>query len=141
LARKVRFGNPPVFSGNGRAVRYAEFHSEDELQLNLRSVAIDGSENRNLGLGTILPYGGEASAVPSPDGRLIALIKHGDLYLLECETSIDSRSFDVNSCEETRITSAGASSARWSVDGATLEWNFANTHYRLDTEGVLAYTR
>lgn len=139
LPVQARLGHPPSFSGDGRRIWYAPYNGVSEVEVLMHSIDIDGGQPRDEMLSKLLPRGGEAAAVPSPDGRLMALVKHGNLHLVRCAQPIGSEGFNIDACTQVRITRAGAYDPRWRANGRELEWAFADTHYRVNTKDLLAW--
>lgn len=139
LAPQAWLGHPPGFIGDGSRILYVPYRDEMDTRLILSSVDLQSGETRNEGLDAILPRGAAAQAVPSPDGRLVALVKQGDVYLMRCGAPIGSPRFSADDCRQVRITRDGGDDPRWRHGGAELEWSFADTHYRVSTQALLAY--
>lgn len=138
LGVQARLGHPPAISESGNRIQYAAFLGSNDMQLRLHSVAFDGSGQRDEGLDDWLPRSGVAVALPSPDGRLVAMVKNGNLYVARCSDTVGSHGFDPGACRQARITTNGALDPRWSFDGRHLEWSFADEHYRSSTEALIA---
>lgn len=139
LGVQAWLGHPLGISESGGRIHYAAFRGSNNTQLHLHSVAFDGSEQRDEGLEQWLPRSGVALALPSPDGRLVAMVRHGNLYVARCSAAVGSDGFDPGTCLQARITTDGAHDPRWSFDGRHLEWSFANAHYRSSTEALSAF--
>lgn len=133
-------GHPPTFSGDGQRLWYAAYDNQVAAQLSLHSIDLASGQQRDEGLHKLLPRGGAAAAVPSPDGRLVALVKHGNLHVIQCPHPLGSAGFDIDSCTRTRISRDGAYDPRWRDGGKELEWSLADTHYRASTKALLAGT-
>ena len=139
LAPQAWLGHPAVFIGDGSRILYVPYRDEMDTRLILNSIGLESGEIRNEGLDAILPRGETAQAVPSPNGRLLALVKHGNLHLMRCAAPIGSAGFSAGDCRQVRITRDGGDDPRWRLGGAELEWSFADTHYRASTRALLAY--
>lgn len=139
LAPQAWLGHSPGFSGDGSRILYVPYRDELDTRLMLNSIGLESGEIRNEGVDAILPRGEAAQAVPSPDGRLVALVKQGDLHLMRCAAPIGGPRFSADDCRQVRITKDGGNDPRWRHGGAELEWSFADTHYRAGTQALLAY--
>lgn len=139
LGVQAWLGHPPGLSGDGSRIHYAAFSGSSQTQLRLHSIAFDGSGQRVEGLWKWLGRGGDSVALPSPDGRLVAVVKNGNLSIARCSDPVGSAGFDPDACPSTRITTEGALDPRWSFDGRSLEWSFANAHYRSSTVALAAF--
>jgi imidazolonepropionase-like amidohydrolase len=79
------------------------------------------------------------AAIPSPDGKLVALVQNGNLYLADCEPDVVQKSGTKGQyCELTQITFRGGRDPRWRKGGRELEWSFADTYYRADVSEIIA---
>jgi imidazolonepropionase-like amidohydrolase/Tol biopolymer transport system component len=135
----ARLGNPPTFSSDGTRIRYAPYKGGgSRRQFHVYSVSPDGNDIRDEGLGKILPSGPTVQAIPSPDGRLVAVIKYGNLYLISCSGALGTKEFSVSGCSERQITRDGAYDVRWKENGARIEWGFANTYYSSSTKDLIS---
>lgn len=135
----AQMGHPPSFSSDGTRIRYAPSGTKESrlTQLEVYSVSISGDDVRNEGLGKRMRYQYTARAIPSPDGQMIAIIKHGNLYLMQCPIPIGSDKFSQSLCSERRITRNGANDAGWRHGSSQLEWSFANHHYSASTADLI----
>jgi imidazolonepropionase-like amidohydrolase len=136
LPALARAGHPLAFTADGRRIHYVEFTEDYDVGLRTSAVGLDGVSRRHHELSTLLPSGGAAVALPSPDGRKLALIKSGNLYLAQCEIPIGSSRFSAKECSSRQITNTGAYDPRWARDGSYLEWSFANRHYKLRIDSL-----
>lgn len=135
----ARLGHPPSFSEDGQRIWYVPYADISDVQVQVHSIGIDGGQPRDEKLTKLLPRGGAAAAVPSPNGRLIAVIKNGNLHLVQCGLPIGSKNFNIDTCVQTRITKAGAYDPRWRANGRELEWAFANSHYRISIKELIEW--
>ncbi len=137
LPVEARLGNPPSFSSDGARIRYAPFVRDNESQLLVHSVSIDDGQWRDEGISSLLPIGGTVSAVPSPNGREVAVVREGNLHLIHCKEELGAVTFDAANCKQGKITIDGGYDPKWVNDGSELEWSFANTYYRASTQELV----
>ncbi|MGN7726488.1 amidohydrolase family protein [Luteimonas sp. 22616] len=137
LSVNAWLGHPLGFTEQGERLHFAAFH-DGHINHSLSSVGIDGTDIRNDGIDGWLPSRANVEAVPSPDGRFVAMVKHGNLYLAKCPRAIGTPEFRAAACIEAKVTREGALDPRWSADGGQLEWSFADLHYRADARELLA---
>ncbi len=138
LPVQVRLGNPLSFSdeitqaGVERRINYAHFSpNAPDADIQLHSIGIEGLNHRVDDTGQYLPRWGEDSAVKSPDGKYTAVIKYGNLYVVQCNSSGHNASRSLSEkCMEIRVTRSGGRDPRWRQGGKILEWSFGGTYYQ-----------
>jgi len=146
LPAQARLGNPLSFfdevtpSGTERRIGYASYSGQDILaeQIELHSIGIDGKSHRIDEVGPNLPRWGEDSAVRSPDGNYVAVVKYGNIFVVHCAARAGSTGgSSPQECTEAKITQDGGYDARWRDQGKVLEWGFGGTYHQLKMSEIL----
>lgn len=134
----AQLGHPPSFSSDGKRIRYAPADTAGH-KLEVHSISVAGGDTRDEGLRiSRMTYQPLARNLPSPDGRMIAVIRYANLYLKYCPVAIGNEEFDQSRCSEKRIARGGPYDVGWRESGAELEWSAANHYYRVKVADVLA---
>ena len=127
-------GFTPHFGADGERVFYLE--SVDDTQLALKSIDLDGHEERTL------LQGAEANEFSvSPDGRWVAFTQNQNACLApfpitgrKVEIGKDGEAFPVR-----QVSSRAGENLRWSGDSGTLYWNHAATLYSRALHDAFAF--
>lgn len=141
LPPQAWLGHPLVYSVDGRRLHYVPYVDALHTKLSLHSISLEDHGTRNEGLDAVLPSDAAARVVPSPDGRLLALVKQGNLHVMGCAAAIGSPGFRASDCVQVQVTRSGGGDPRWRRGGAELEWSFADMHYRATAQALLAQVR
>jgi imidazolonepropionase-like amidohydrolase len=143
IAKNLMGGHTPSFSGDGRRI-YSIRHAVAAPRT-LVSVRVDGSDERESWPG-LVPRDETAfeAAVPSPDGKYVAVIEYGNLYLVHMPPrSSPAHAGDTVDAVPTvvQVTREGAYDPVWNSDGKTLTWSFAHTLYHANVDRLLESAR
>ena len=115
-----------TFTEDGTRITFAERGM-------LVSVRLDGTERRE-----VATVEGAAEMVPSPDGRWLAFTLREEVYVAALPPSLETVQLTPQSGPGPlqRVTRDGGQDLKWSTDGSSLSWVFANVFSRLELDDV-----
>jgi imidazolonepropionase-like amidohydrolase len=118
--------NVLTFTADGSRITYAESDT-------LVSVRLDGTERREVAM-----VEGAAEMVPSPEGRWLAFTLREEVYVAALPPTLETVTLSERSGPGPfqRVTREGGQDLKWSSDGTSLSWVFANVFSRLDLDDV-----
>ncbi len=118
--------NVLTFTPDGTRLTFAERGT-------LVSVRVDGTERRE-----VATVEDAVEMVPSPDGRWLAFTVREEVYIAALPPSLETVTLNRRSGPGPvrRVTRDGGQDLKWSVDGASLTWIFANVFSSLEIDDV-----
>ncbi len=124
-------GEQPVFSADGKRLRYVSRLSEADQELR----EIDLETRRETVIAKVR-FAGEISM--SPDERWIAWTERHDAYVARRAATGAPQELGATAFGATRLSTQGGGSLSWSADSRWLGWSWGSTFYRcgLDNEAM-----
>ncbi len=118
--------NVLTFTGDGNRITFAENGT-------LVSVRLDGTDRRE-----VAEVEGADEMVPSPDGRWLAFTLREEVFVAALPPSTETVTITERSGPGPvqRVTRDGGQDLKWTGDGETLTWVFANVFSRLSLDDV-----
>lgn len=139
LPATAQMGRALSFSSDGSSIGFIAYDASNPRKNEVHSIRVSGDDERSAGIEKLLPTnhaGPTVEAILSPDRRMIAIVKFGNLYVMRCTQPVGSGAFAVADCAEMQIANAGAYDPKWSHDGSKLEWSLGNSHYSTTTQSM-----